>query len=276
MDIISGYNFQPGQKIKDIAFLFKLVVENGVPFHVIDIVLSFTNDHTLSYRTVWSCSEERQRYGAMLMHGVIRVNLFEDNKKLVDSYDYIWGLSELKTLELEIEKVLNILLEINLDEIDQVQLGENILHRYNLDDQAYALAIKAVIPTMTEQQAKANADIIDAAFRDAVNQYWEYYVLRPDPTKDLADDLDQMVKDRIPRITLALTVANMLDYDNLCEKYFKHKYTDNQKEALSIEGNLRLIYALADAAEFDPSAAPDQRIVDMMAFIIDHHQDYIQ
>lgn len=275
MDIISGYNFQPGQKIKDIAFLFKLVVENAVPFHIIDIVLSLTNDYTLSYRTVWSCIEERQRYGAILMNGIIRVNLFEDNKKLVDSYDYIWGLSELKTLEFEIEKVLNMPLEVNLDEIDLVQLGKSILDRYNLDDQAYAQAIKAVIPTMTEQHAKANADIIDAAFRDAVNQYWESYVLRPDPTKDFADDLDQMIKDRIPRITLALTVANMLNYGDLCEKYFKHRYTDKQKEALSIEGNLRLIYTLADATEFDPNAGPDQRIVDICAFIVDHHRGFM-
>jgi len=41
-------------------------------------------------------------------------------------------------------------------------------------------------------------------------------VLQPDPTRDFADDLEQMIKDRIPRITLALTVGNMLDYEDLC------------------------------------------------------------
>ncbi len=270
IDIVSGYNFQPGQKIKDAGFLFKLVAENGVPYHIIDIVLSLTNDHTLSYRTVWCCSEERQRYGAILTNRIIRVNLFEDNKKLVDSYNYIVGPSEIRTLELELENALKLLLEINLDEIDLDQLGEKILLRYNLNDQAYAQAIKAVIPTMAEYRAKGSADMIESAFRDAVDQYWEYYVLRPDPTKDFADDLDQMIKDRIPRITLALTVANMLDYGDLFDKYFKHRFTNNQKEALLIEGNLRLIYSLAEATEFDPSTAPDQRIVDMCAFIIDH------
>ncbi len=270
IDIISGYNFQPGLKIKDVGFLFKLVAENGVPYHVIDFVVSLANDHTLSNRTVWCCNKERQRYGAILTDRIIRVNLFEDNKKLVDSHDYIMGPSEIKTLELELENALNMLLEINLDEIDLDQLGEKILHRYNLNDQAYAQAIKAVIPTMAEHRAKADADIIDTAFHDAVNQYWEYYVLRPDPTKDFADDLDQMIKDRIPRITLALTVANMLEFDDLCDKYFKHRYTANQKEALLIEGNLRLIYSLAEGAEFDPTAAPGQRIVDICSFITDH------
>ncbi|KUG03752.1 hypothetical protein ASZ90_018845 [hydrocarbon metagenome] len=275
IDIISGYNFQPGQKIKDAGFLFKLVVENGVPYHIIDIVLSLTNDHTLSYRTVWCCSEERQRYGAILMNRIIRVNLFEDNKKLVDSYDYIWGISELKNLEIELEKVLSILLDIDLAKIDVKQLGEKILYRYNLNDQAYAQAIKAVIPAMAEYRAKANVDKVEDAFRNAVDKYWEYYVLRPDPTKDFVDDLDQMTKDRIPRITLALAVANMLDYSDLCDNYFKHRYTDKQKEALLIEGNLRLIFALAEATEFDPTAAPDKRIADMCNFIADH-LDYME
>ncbi len=270
MDIISGYNFQPGQKIKDVAFLFKFVAENGVPFHMVDIVLSLTNDHTLSYRTVWCCIEKRQRYGAILTNRIIRVNLFEDNKKLVDSYDYIVGPSEIKTLELELENVLNMLLEINLDEIDIDQLRDKILHRYNLNDQAYAQAIKAVIPTMMKYRTEGNADMVESAFRDATDQYWEYYVLRPDPTRDFIDDLDQMIKDRIPRITLALIVTNMFDYGDLCKKYFKHTYTSKQKESLLIEGNLRLIYTLADASGFNPTASPDQRIVDMCTFITDH------
>jgi hypothetical protein len=118
MDIISGYNFQLGQKIKDVNFVFKLEVENGVPCHIVDMTLSLTNDHILSYRTIWCCEEERQRYGAILINRIIRINLFEDNKKLVDSYDYIWGPSELKTLELELEKVIYMLQELKLDEID--------------------------------------------------------------------------------------------------------------------------------------------------------------
>ncbi|PKM77918.1 MAG: hypothetical protein CVU90_04165 [Firmicutes bacterium HGW-Firmicutes-15] len=133
LDIISGYNFQPGQKIKDVIFVFKLEVENGVPFHIVDMTLSLTNDHSFTYRTIWCCSEERQRYGAILMKGIIRINLFEDNKKLVDSYDYILAPSELKTLEIEIEKAISMLLDLNLDEIDLDQLGEKILNRYNLN-----------------------------------------------------------------------------------------------------------------------------------------------
>ncbi|MDD2620737.1 MAG: hypothetical protein PHC92_08745, partial [Syntrophomonadaceae bacterium] len=146
MDIISGYDFQPGQKIKNAIFDFKLEVEKGVPYHIVNITLSLTNDHTLLYRTIWCCSEERQRYGAILMNKIIRINIFEDNKKLVDSYDYILDPSELKNLELELERVVDMLLELNMDEIDINQLGEKILNRHNLNEQAYAQAIKAVIP----------------------------------------------------------------------------------------------------------------------------------
>lgn len=270
LDIISGYNFQPGLKVKDAAFSFKLVTESGIPYHVIDMVLSLTNDHTLSYRTVWCCSEERQRYGSILMKKMVRINLFGDNKKLVDSFDYVWGLSQLKTLELELEEAISMLLEIDLDGINLDQMGEKILHRYNLNDKAYVQAIKSAIPTMAEYAAKANAEMVDAAFHDAVHKYWEYYVLQPDPTRDFIDDLEQMIKDRIPRITLVLTVGNMLNYGDLCEKYFKHKFSDNQKDALLIDGNLRLIYALAEATEFDPGADHKERINNMCAFITKH------
>ena len=267
IDIISRYNFQPGQKIKDVFIFFKLEVENGVPYHIVDMTLSLTNDHTLSYRTIWCCDEERQRYGAILKNRVIRVNLFEDNKKLVDSYEYILGQSDIKALELELEKVIGMLLELNLDEIDLNQLGEKILHRHNLNEQAYVLAIKAVIPTMPKDPVKESANVIDAAFLDAVNQYWEYCVSQPNSTEDFVDDLDQMIKDRIPGVTLALIVANMLNHDDLCDHYFKRSYSNKQKQALLKDANPRLIYALSTAPEFDPTAAPDKRTVDMSAFI---------
>ncbi len=270
MDIISDYNFQPGQKIKDVIIFFKLIVENGVPYHIVDMTLSLNNDHTLSYRTIWCCSEERQRYGALLINRSIRINLFEDNKKLVDSYDYILGLSELKTIELELEKAIYMLLELNLDEIDLDQLGDKILYRHNLNEQAYTLAIKEVIPKLPKYGVKESANMIDAAFLDAVDQYWEYYVLQPDPPEDFADNLDQMIKDRIPSVTLALLAANMLNYAGLCDQYFKRSYSNKQKRALLKDANIRLIYALSTATEFDPTAAPDKRIVDVCAFITDH------
>lgn len=270
MDIISGYNFQPGQKIQDVFFFFKFEVENGVPFHIVDITLSLTNKHTLSYRTVWSCSKERLRYGAILKNRVIRINLFEDNSKLVDSYEYIWGQSDIKNLEVELEEVIGLLLELDLEEADSDLLGEKILQRYNLNDQAYALAINTVIPSLPQYGEKKNSEKVDAAFIDAVHRYWEYYVLQPDPVQDSAADLDQMVKDRIPRVTLGLMVANMIHDDELCDRYFKCSYSSKQKRALLSDGNLRLIYALAEAKDFDPAVAPGQRIVDMCAFITDH------
>jgi|GEM_PF-1120075 len=267
MDIISGYNFQPGQRIMDAIIVFKLEVENGVPFHVVDIMLSLTNDHKLSYRTIWCCSEERLRYGAILSSRVIRINLFEDNKKLVDSYEYILGLSDLQALQLELEKVISMLLDLNLDEIDFNKLGEKILNRHNLNGQAYALAIKEVIPTLTRDLVKENAEVIDTAFLNAVNQYWEYYVLRPKPIDGLADDLDQMVKDRIPGVTLALVTADMLNYNDLCDHYFKRSYSNKQKRVLLKDANLRLLYTLSETTEFDPTTIPEQRIVKVCAFI---------
>ncbi len=109
MDIISAYHFQPGQKIKSVVFEFKLEAENGAPNHIVDIAISLTNDHTLSYQTIWCCNEEGERYASILMNKIIRINLYEDNKKLVDSYDYILSISQVKTLGLELEKVINML-----------------------------------------------------------------------------------------------------------------------------------------------------------------------
>jgi len=269
MDIISGYNFQPGQKIKDVIFLFKLEIENGVPFHIIDIMLSLTNDDKVSYRTIWCCNEERLRYGAILSNRVIRVNLFEDNKKLVDSYEYILSLSDIENLQLELEQAISMILDLTQDEIDFDQLGKKILNRYNQNDQAYALAIKEVIPTITKDLVKGNTEVIDAAFLDALNQYWAQYVLLSNPTDTLADDLEQMVKDRIPGVTIAMVVAEMLNYNDLCVRYFKRGYSNRQKEALLKDAALRLIYTLTEATEFDPAAAPDQQIVDVCALITD-------
>jgi hypothetical protein len=56
LDIITGYNFQPGQKIKNVFILFKLEEESGVPYHIVDITVSLTNDHVFTYRTIWCCS----------------------------------------------------------------------------------------------------------------------------------------------------------------------------------------------------------------------------
>jgi hypothetical protein len=270
LDVISGYNFQPGEKIKDAAFLFKLVAEDGIPYHIVDMIVTLTNEHSLSYRTIWSASEARPRYGSIFMNRMIRVNLFEDNKKLVDSFDYVVSPSETKALESDLEKVLTLLVEKDMDEIDLDQLGKNILYRYNLNDQAYAQAIKTVVPAMLQQRTTASADMLEAEFHNAVDRYWEYYVLQPDPTSCFTDDLEQMIKDRIPRINLSLTVIYMLDFDDLFNKYFKQRYNSNQKEALLIEGNIRLIYSLAEATGFDPGADHQQRIIEMCAFVSEH------
>ncbi|MDD2621229.1 MAG: hypothetical protein PHC92_11250, partial [Syntrophomonadaceae bacterium] len=128
----------------------------------------------------------------------------------------------------------------------------------------------AVIPTIPKYGANESADIIEAAFLDAINQYWEYNVLRPEPAEDYADDLNQMIKDRIPSVTLGFIVTNMLNYADLSDHYFKRSYSDKQIKTLIKDANLRLIYALSTAPEFDPTAAPDKRIVDMCAFITDH------
>ncbi len=114
MDIISGYNFPPGQKIKNVTFRFDLVAENGVPNHIIDMKITLTNDHTLSYETTWQCAEEKPRYAAILASKIISINLFEDNKKLIDSYDYILDRSELEALELDLVKIIQALNQNNV------------------------------------------------------------------------------------------------------------------------------------------------------------------
>lgn len=267
LNILSGYNFQPGQKIKDVIINFRLKVEQGVPFHIVEIMLSLNNDDFLTYRTIWFCGQEQPKYGAVLGNKLIRVNLFGDNRKLVDDYDYVMSPAELQTLEGELEKVIIMLLEINLDGVDVVSLGEKILLQHNLDGQAYALAIKAVIPTMTQYEVKENADKIEPALIDSINKYWESYVLRPDPTKESIEDLEQMVNDRVPRVVLASIAAKILEFADLCERYYKHSYSDRQAKALLKDAIPRILYALSGADGFDPAAEPEKRIVDMSGFI---------
>jgi hypothetical protein len=207
------------------------------------------------------------KYGAILSNRVIRINLFEDNRKLIDSFEYIFSQSEIRNLELELEKVIEMLLEVNVSELDLNQLGEKILNRYNLNGQAYALAIKEVIPAMTEYQLKNDADMINTAFIDAINRYWECYVLQPDPTVAFIDNLDQMVQDRIPRVFLAMMAENVLNNITLCNRYFEFKYNSKQKQVLFEDIAPRLLYALSTAEKFAPDANPDQRIADICSLI---------
>ncbi|MEN6347780.1 MAG: hypothetical protein ABFD08_00070 [Syntrophomonas sp.] len=269
INILSGYNFQPGQKIKDVIFNFRMKVEQGVPFHIVEAMLSLNNDDILNFRAIWYCNREQPKYGAMLVNKLIRVNLFGDNRKLVDSYDYVMSQVQLQTLEGELKEVISMLLDINLDGIDVDQLGEKILRRHNMDGQAYALAIRSVLPEMAQFEMKQNTDKLEAAFTEAVNKYWESYVLRPDPTNEAIEDLEQMANDRVPRVVLASTAAKMLDFEDLCERYFKRSYSDRQVKKLSQDAIPRLLYVLSGAGGFDPTATPEQRIVDMCAFIAD-------
>lgn len=268
LNILSGYDFKPGQKINYVVFKFIFEVQNGVPFHVIEFVLSLTNEEMLSYRTIWSCSNKRLNYGVMLRNGGIRVNLFGDNRKLMDSYDYTLGPAEQKKLVGELEKVINLVADLKLDESEIEKMGAKILNRYNLDGQAYALAIKDVIPTIPDYRAKGSAEKIDAAFREAVDKYWQCYVLQPDPTRVFVDDLEQMVKDRMPRVVLAAVAATMLNYGELCERYFKRSFSNSQLMLLSKDAIPRFLSALAEKEQFDdPDADSDKRLADMGAFI---------
>jgi hypothetical protein len=270
LDIISGFNFQPGQKIEHVSCFLKLEAEDGVPYHIVDITLLLTNNHTLFYRELWSPGSQRERYGAILRNGVIRINLFQENNKLFDSYDYMFSPAELKTLELELEKVIVMLMDLDPNKVDFDQLGEQVLSRYNRNEQAYALAINTVIPDMRKYGDQENAAEAEAAFIDAVNQYWEHYVSQADRTCGCSGDLEQMVKDRIPRVTLALLAGNLLYHDDLCNSYFKRSYSNKQKQALLRDGNLQFIYALSKADHFDPTASSDQRVEAMCAFIGEH------
>lgn len=272
MDIISAYDFQPGQTINEVSFTLKLEIENGVPFHLILLTLSLNNGHVLSYRTIWACSDERQKYGAILKNGMIRINLFEDNKKLVDSCDYLFYPNELQALEAELEKIIRMLMEIKIEEFDAEQLGIDILMRHNKNDQAYASAISSIIQLLKNNK---KGDALEAAFIEAINRYWECYVVQDDPSRSVSDDLDQMIKDRIPRVALAFAAADILSNADLCQKYFKRRYSDNQKQVLLSDGNIRLIFALSEANGFDPNADPSKRTDDMCAFLSKYY-DSIQ
>lgn len=266
-DVISGYNFTPGQKIKYALFLFQMETEDGIPYHIVDINLTLDGGDVLPYRTIWCCSQERQRYAAILGNRVIRVNLYEDNKKLVDTYEYSLSSSDTQTLAVELEKIMGMLADTDLSQFDLDQLGERILQRYNLNEHAYALAVKELVPVLNQYRERQAADDIRQAFADAINRYWEAYVLQPDPTREPATELEQMVKDRKPRVALALLTSIVLEHDKLSDEYFKRTYSSKQKQALLGDISLRLIYALSAASEFDREAAADQRITDMAAFI---------
>ncbi len=267
LDIITNYNFKPGQKLKNVFIFFKLEIDEGVPYHIIDITLSLTNDDILKYRTIWCCSQERLRYGAILGNKVIRINLFEENRKLVDSYEYSLGPSDIKTLVSEMEKVIGMITDLDLSNIDLDRLGQKILHRYTLNEELYTRAVKAIIFTITAYTDSTES--METAFLNAVDKYWEYYVLQPDPTKNYADDVEQMINERIPRVTLGLIAGNMLGNEELCDKYFKRRYSKKQRQALLNDGNVGLIYALS-AADFDPDAVSDQRTTDICVCITNY------
>ena len=264
LDIISGFNFKPGQKILDLFFSFRLEVENKVPFHLVEVMLNLSDGDVLSYRSVWSCQDEAQKYGAILINRLIRVNLFEDNRKLIDSFDYMFAPSDISALEAELQQVLETLPDPNDEPLDKEELGQRILKRHNLNGQAYALAIKQTIPKLMEYE-KPGSDI-ETAFIHAVDQYWAYYIMQADPSKDTAEEMDQMVQTRIPRVELAMFSANILLNSQLCSKYFNRNFSSKQRQALFKDAAPRLIYTLAEA-EFDPAVPADERIYHLSAFI---------
>jgi hypothetical protein len=99
--------------------------------------------------------------------------------------------------------------------------------------------------------------------------------LQDDPTQTINDDLKQMIEDRKPRVTLALSVFNMLDQPELIEKYFHKKYSEKQMDVISIEGSLRLIFSLVEAEGLDPEADHQKRMDDISAIIAEHF-DFIE
>jgi hypothetical protein len=275
-DIISGYNFQPGDQIKDAGFWFKLVIEQDIPYHIVDISITLNNEKTFTYRTIWSCMEEREKYPLIHLSRIIRINLFGDNRKLVDSHDYHFSTSQLNGLGADLQKALDLLLEFKpVEGLDLAQLGEKILHSYKLNDQAYAEATSQLVPVMMDYKTRATAEMLEKAFHEAVDKYWEYYVLQDDPTQTINDDLKQMIEDRKPRVTLALSVFNMLDQPELIEKYFHKKYSEKQMDVISIEGSLRLIFSLVEAEGLDPEADHQKRMDDISAIIAEHF-DFIE
>lgn len=270
-DIISGYNFQPGDQIKDAGFWFKLVIEQDIPYHIVDISITLNNEKNFTYRTIWSCMEEREKYPLIHLSRIIRINLFGDNRKLVDSHDYHFSTSQLNGLGADLQKALDLLLEFKpVEGLDLAQLGEKILHSYKLNDQAYAEATSQLVPVMMDYKTRATAEMLEKAFHEAVDKYWEYYVLQDDPTQTINDDLKQMIEDRKPRVTLALSVFNMLDQPELIEKYFHKKYSEKQMDVISIEGSLRLIFSLVEAEGLDPEADHQKRMDDISAIITEH------
>jgi hypothetical protein len=275
-DIISGYNFQPGDQIKDAGFWFKLVIEQDIPYHIVDISITLNNEKNFTYRTIWSCMEEREKYPLIHLSRIIRINLFGDNRKLVDSHDYHFSTSQLNGLGADLQKALDLLLEFKpVEGLDLAQLGEKILHSYKLNDQAYAEATSQLVPVMMDYKTRATAEMLEKAFHEAVDKYWEYYVLQDDPTQTINDDLKQMIEDRKPRVTLALSVFNMLDQPELIEKYFHKKYSEKQMDVISIEGSLRLIFSLVEAEGLDPEADHQKRMDDISAIIAEHF-DFIE
>ncbi|MEN6389108.1 MAG: hypothetical protein ABFD04_01745 [Syntrophomonas sp.] len=266
LNILSGHDFKPGQKINYVVFKFILEVENGVPFHIIEFVVALTNEEFISYRTIWNCSDKRLNYGVILRNGGLRVNLFGDNRKLVDSYEYALAPTERKNLVGELEEVIKMVADLKMDETEVEKIGAKILGRYNLDGQAYALAIKDVLPTIPDYQAKGSAEKTEAAFKEAVDKYWQCYVLQPDPTRDYVNDLEQMVKDRTPRVLLAAVAATMINYGELCERYFGRSFNSRQVMLLSKDAIPRFLSALTEKGQFNPDTDSDQRLADMGAF----------
>ncbi|NLL85917.1 MAG: hypothetical protein GX229_05285, partial [Syntrophomonadaceae bacterium] len=135
---------------------------------------------------------------------------------------------------------------------------------------AYAEATSQLVPVMMDYKTRATAEMLEKAFHEAVDKYWEYYVLQDDPTQTINDDLKQMIEDRKPRVTLALSVFNMLDQPELIEKYFHKKYSEKQMDVISIEGSLRLIFSLVEAEGLDPEADHQKRMDDISAIITEH------
>lgn len=177
------------------------------------------------------------------------------------------GPSDIKTLVSEMEKVIGMITDLDLSNIDLDRLGQKILHRYTLNEELYTRAVKAIIFTITAYTDSTES--METAFLNAVDKYWEYYVLQPDPTKNYADDVEQMINERIPRVTLGLIAGNMLGNEELCDKYFKRRYSKKQRQALLNDGNVGLIYALS-AADFDPDAVSDQRTTDICVCITNY------
>lgn len=266
LDIISGFNFKPSQKIRDLFFSFRLEVEDNVPFHLIEIMLNLTDDDVLSYRSVWSCQDEAQKYGAILINRIIRVNLFEDNRKLVDSFDYIFVSTDLIALDAELQKVIAMQAELGDEKADINELGERILRRHNLNGQAYALAIKKTIPQMLKHEKLGTN--LENAFTDAITCYWEYYVMENDPSREITEDMDLMVKARLPRVELAMIAANILLNSKLCNKFIHRDYSNRQRQALFKDTAPRLIYTLEEA-EFDAGIPAEQRMDHICSFIAD-------